>query len=258
MDISRQCKVRDLNWALLPDLVARLVRSGWTVKRASVGIRRYPDTLTFDSIEDAVANVRRDGAPRRYSIDLSGTPKALRLRRDRNIHDQEFLVLSMEGINDPSEVDNVMEFLALAPDEPLTLPPDAPRTAFVAHKFDEAGTQAADKLARFLELFGFDVETGRGYSPGPISDKVRARIESQAALFAILTPGNDNTWLTQESVIAEIRGKPLFVLKEKSAQFKPGMLADHEFIPFENSKIETTFISVLEGLRELGYLEFDD
>lgn len=221
-------------------------------------IRRYPNTLKFDSIEEAVGNVRKEGAPRRYWIELSDASREFRLDKDRNMHDEEYLILSLDGVKESSELDGVMEFLGLAPDEPVTLPPHSPRTAFLAHKFDKAGNEAADKLARFLESLGFKVQSGRAYSPGPISEKVRARIESQATLFVILTPGDDNTWLTQESVIAEIKGKPLFVLKEQSTEFKPGVLADHEFIPFEDSRIETIFVPVLEGLRELGYLEFGD
>jgi len=217
MNISRSCIITDLNWALIPDLVARLERQGWTIKRTSIEIRRYPDTLTFDTVDEAIVNVRKYGPPRRYSIGLSGGSKSLDLRRDSNIHGEEYLLLQMDKIDAAEELNGVMEFLGLAPDEPLTLPPDSPKTAFIAHKFDKAGMEAADKLARFLELLGFAVQSGRGYSPGPISEKVRSRIENQATLFVILTPGDENTWLTQESLIAEIKGKPLFVLKEQTA-----------------------------------------
>jgi len=49
---------------------------------------------------------------------------------------------------------------------------------------------------------------------------------------------------------------PRLISIEPPTQFKPGVLADHEFIPFQDSMIETTFVPVLEGLRELGYLDF--
>ncbi|HLW82345.1 MAG TPA: hypothetical protein VKS20_09920 [Candidatus Acidoferrales bacterium] len=110
-----------------------------------------------------------------------------------------------------------------------------------------------DKLARFLGLLGFAVITGRAYSPKSIADKVRSRMEQQAIVFVILTPGDDATWLVQESAIAKIQGKPLFLLKETSAEFKSGILADHEYIPFENGRVESCFVPILEGMREIGY-----
>lgn len=258
MDISRWCELRDVNWALMPDLLARLTRQGWAVKRSLVEIDRYPDTLNFDSIDEAMTNVRMAGAPRGYTLNVYGASKSFHLTRGVNIHHQEYLSVGMRNIGEACELDGVMEFLGLVQEKVTYLAPDAPRTAFLAHKFDRSGNEAADKLARFLELLGFAVKTGRGYTPGSIAEKVRSRIESQANLFVILTPGEDNTWLIQESLIAEIKEKSLFVLKEQTAQFKPGILADREFIPFEDANIEATFIPILEGLRDLGYLDFDD
>ena len=131
------------------------------------------------------------------------------------------------------------------------------RKAFIAHRFDTNGTDCSDKLARFLELIGFKVVTGRAYAPKSVASKVKDRIEEQAIIFVILTPGADDIWLTQESIIGEVKGKPLIIIKEKSVEFKPGILADHEYIPFDLSNIEVGFLAILEGLRELGYLEFD-
>ncbi len=252
--------VADLNWAIVPELLARLGRQGWDVKHVSITIRRYPDTLTFDSVDEAIANVRKHGPPKRYSINLttSGGSKSFSLSRDRNIHDEQYLVVGMNGVEDSAQLDGIVELFGLTPDELATFQSVPSRTAFVAHKFDRTGNEAADKLARFLELLGFAVQTGRGYAPGPISEKVLARIERQSTIFAILTPGDDNTWLTQESIVAEVQDKPLFILKERTAEFKPGILADHEFIPFENSGLEATFVPILEGLRELGYLDFEE
>ena len=47
--------------------------------------------------------------------------------------------------------------------------------------------------------------------------------------------------------------QPLFLLKENSASFNPGILGDWEYIPFEGANIERTYAPILEGLRELGY-----
>lgn len=227
------------------------------MKKQSVTLRRYPDKFTFELLEDACRDVREKGAPRFFTIHIGYFDKSLFISRDNNIYGEEFLHLELSGIDDPRKLDSLMEFLGLEPDEPATLPPGRPRTAFIAHRFDSAGDAAADKLARFLELLGFKVVTGRGYSPGSVAAKVRSRIEQQEVLFVVLTPGTDDTWLTQESVIAEIKGKPLFLVKDPNTEFKLGILADHEFIPFTAPNIESAFIAVLEGLRELGYLEFE-
>jgi len=159
----------------------------------------------------------------------------------------------LDGVDGITLLDELMDFLSLQPDEVSLLPPEPQRTAFVAHRFDERGEQAMDKLARFLGLLGFAVITGRAYSPKSIADKVRSRMEQQAIVFVILTPGDDATWLVQESAIAKIQGKPLFLLKETSAEFKSGILADHEYIPFENGRVESCFVPILEGMREIGY-----
>jgi hypothetical protein len=101
-------------------------------------------------------------------------------------------------------------------------------------------------------LLNFEVSTGRGFSPGSISEKVKARMERQSLVFAIMTAGDDSTWLIQESLLGSLE-KPLFLLKEKAYEFKPGLLGDHEYIPFTNLIIETTFVPILEGIRDLGF-----
>ena len=132
------------------------------------------------------------------------------------------------------------------------------RTVFIAHRFDERGQEADSKVARFLELLGFRVVTGRGFAPTPIAEKVKGRLTSQAIVIAILTTGDDSTWLVQESLLANLGGKPLFLLKEEGTSFKPGLLADVEYIPFESHAIEKAFIPLLEGLRELKLQAFEE
>ncbi len=79
-------------------------------------------------------------------------------------------------------------------------------------------------------------------------------MDAQAIIFAILTTGQDKTWLAQETLIADIAGKPLFLLKEKNYSHSGALLSDQEYIEFELPYIETTFVKILEGLREVGCL----
>jgi lambda repressor-like predicted transcriptional regulator len=63
VDISRSCKVPNLNWALVPAFAARLEKQGWSLAETSVEVQSPPDTLEFDSIEEACENVRAQGSP---------------------------------------------------------------------------------------------------------------------------------------------------------------------------------------------------
>jgi hypothetical protein len=234
-----------------------LTRHGVVVRSVSVELSRHPDTIKYDSLQDAANDVKKKGTPKWYTIWVFGRLQdsdfSLAIFRDRNIHRQEFLSLKVSGSEAPPILDSVMQFLDLKPDEPSTLPPNPPRTAFIAHRLDSTGTAAADKLARFLELLDFHVVTGRAYSPKSIAEKVRARIQDQSIVFVILTPGPDDTWLIQESVLGDVKGKPLVILKETSANFKSGILTDKEYIPFTLPHVDACFIPILEGLRDLGY-----
>lgn len=258
MKVERQCKAQALNWVLLPDLEAKLERLGLASQGshvASVTMERFPDTLTFDSTEDACQSVRELGAPRGFSVWL------YRVKDDKDVS----IYIGESGLGGikvhvegktitPDLLDVVVQFLGLQAADPAKPVQVLPRTAFIAHSFDEVGRAMADKLARFLELLGFAVVTGHAYAPTSVAEKVRTRLSQQAVVFVVLTAESDSTWLTQEAILAESAGKPLILLKAKEAEFKAALLVDHEYIPFEPPHVEAAFIPILEGLREVGYL----
>jgi hypothetical protein len=260
MKLKRWCKINGLNWGALPELESRLNRDNIIVERCTVSLNRFPDSVTYESLNEAVTDVLNGELPIYYDISLYGKIDEENsfyccISRLRNMHGQELLSLNVDGIKRVDIVDSIMTFLGLKPDEYSCLPDRPKKTAFIAHRFDNRGIECADKLARFMELIGFKVVTGRTYSPKSVSSKVRERIEKQEIVFAIITNGNDNTWLTQESVLTDVKGKPLIILKENGVEFKNGLLADLEYIPFEAPKIESGFIAILEGLREIGYFD---
>jgi hypothetical protein len=238
----------------LPQVSEHLKKRGYSTAYIKIELSRYPDAVQHESVQDALHDILANGSPKTYTIHLGD----LSVHRGRNIRGDRFQYLSLENVKDHSDIDSVMHLLQLEPDEPTTLPPRPARSAFIAHRFDEKGTEISGKLARFLELLEFRVVSGRAYAPGSVAEKVRTRIDEQAVLFVILTSGSDDTWLIQESIIANVKGKPIFVLKEDTATFKAGVLADHEYIPFNISSFESAFVPVLEGLRQLGYLEFSE
>ena len=253
MDIERSLKLFDFNWGAFKDIEIKFKKEEIDFEWARIRILRYPDEIGYDSIEDACRDVREKGPPKTFHIIIHGKYKSEETFSMRIHRGNYSFSLYMSGIDGLSPLNSIMEFLGLEPAEPLLLPPSPKRTAFIAHRFDPKGSELADKLARFMELLNFKVVTGRSYSPKSVADKVRERIETQALLFIIITPGEDDTWLTQESILGSIKGKPLIILKDKSTDFKSGILSDHEYISFLSPHIESTFIPILEGLRELGY-----
>lgn len=251
MELQRYCEPTELNWHTLPGIIPLLSPDAApTFTGISVSLTWHPDTRKHHTLEDAVEDVHAHGPPNVFVIHLHGSPPTRGLYVSSTT---DSIWVSLDHALSPDEIDRVSEFLGLTPREPSRLAPDRPRTAFVAHRFDEPSTAMADRLGRFLMLLNFDVKTGRGYAPRSVAEKVRMRIEEQEVLIALRTPGEDDTWLIQESILAGVQGKALIVLKELSAEFKPGLLADHEYIAFQAPHIEQTFMPVLEGLRELGY-----
>jgi hypothetical protein len=257
MKIQRWCKINELNWAALPDLKSRVERLGVAIRLEEVTLRRAPDTITYNSLQGAADAVRQHGAPRHYELHVSGRRDSenfqLLFNRTINLRNQEILLITASGVEDSKTLDTLTEFLGLLPLEPLQARPVLPKTGFIAHRFDDHGTECARRVARFLELLGFSIVTGRAYSPRPIAAKVRGRITAQELLFVILTPGADNTWLTQEPIVGECKDKPLFLLKQEGFDYKSGLLGDREYIPFSPECVEATFTPILEGLRDLGY-----
>ncbi len=246
-----------LNWAALPELPARLARHGVSVTRQSVKFDRFRERLELDSLVDGSREVLLGPAPGWYEIDLrgkhNGNDVRISIARFMNLHRQALQTITLSDFIDRDLVQSMAQFLGLQDEVPLNTSRAPERSAFVAHRFDELGTATAEKVSRFLELLGFTVVSGRGFSPASVAAKVRARLSAQAIVVVVLTPGDDATWLIQESVLGESLGKPLIVVRDHDAPFKPGLLADLEYIPFRTPHVETAFVSLLEGLRELGY-----
>ena len=124
-------------------------------------------------------------------------------------------------------------------------------SAFITHAFDDEGTAYANELARFLGYLGIECQSGRGFAPGSIAEKVSSRLAKHDMFVAILTPQEDNTWVTQEIATAKALDKHIFIMKEAGVRLKPGILGDHEYIQFPRGQLSKAFIPVLEGLAEI-------
>lgn len=259
MNLTRHFHSSSINWEALPELSARLARHNVTLEKAGVTFSSFPNSIEIESLEAAREKVRTGFNPHTYRLFLNckqdDRSVTIFIFRQWSVHGGWSQAVCLFDSIDETLLTSVADFLGLQPAVlPSPPPPSRPRTVFIAHRFDELGASCADKTARFLELLGFHVATGRGYAPISVAQKVRVRLLSQAIVVAILTPGDDNTWLVQESVLSESHGKPLIVIRDRSADFKTGILGDLEYIPFMAPAVETVFIPLLEGLRELGYV----
>jgi hypothetical protein len=257
MKISRTCKQQELNWHTLPELILRLVNLGINIKQTNATLHSFPDSIGYESLEEVTKSIKDGFHPTRYSIHLSGEQdgKNVCVSIMGKFYDDgdPLIQLEIDGSNDRKTLDSIADFLGLTHEEPYATANPEPRTCFIAHRFDDLGSECADKLARFLELLGFKVVTGRSYSTKSVSAKVGNRINSQALLIVVFTAGEDSTWLYEESIFAHAKEKPIFILKDMKANFKSALFGDLEYISFESPRIEIGFIPILEGLRELGY-----
>jgi hypothetical protein len=257
MYLSVFCNPKKLTAAEILGVPPCLARYGVVVDSVRIRLYKFQEHSEFSSLEEFEAYARETGMARRFELRFSGKQKEKRvgfeIDQDKEGGDDYSISVSMEAEAPREPIEAVIKLLALTTS---TVPPKLQRlarTVFIAHKFDAVGTACADKVARFLELLGFRVATGRGYAPQSIAAKVRERLEKQAVVVALVTPGDDATWLVQESLLAQLAGKPLLLVRESTAPLNPGLLADHEYIPFEAPHIEQAFIPLLEGLRELSF-----
>jgi len=143
------------------------------------------------------------------------------------------------------KIDAIQQALGLIPLERLI------DTTFVAHGFDDIGKAYAGEARLFFEALGIKVETGEYYEPGNVPDKVKARIENCDMFVAIVTPQDDHTWITQETMFADSKGKQPVVMVDNSVDYKAGMLGDKEYIPFTAGHLSEGFIRILQGLNKL-------
>lgn len=262
MDIIKYCKISEINWSSLPELASRIENLGYSNIEISISLNWYPDRYSKLIPEKAIEIVNRKGQPSTFDIDCWGEKGEKRssfsLKRIWNMHNQELLIISTSNVEDEKVAESIITYFGLEVDShETTIKEVLNRTAFIAYRFDEHGESLAFRLTRFLELLGFKVTTGRAFSPKKVSQKVEERISKQSIFFVILTEGQDDTWLTQEPTIAKTQGKPIFLLKESHYEYNSGIFADQEFIPFDGSNFEKSYIQIMEGLRELNLLKYN-
>lgn len=122
------------------------------------------------------------------------------------------------------------------------------KSVFLAHRFDENGTETAASLSEFLRRLGFDVKEGSGYEGRDIPDKVSERIRSQDILVALVTKG-DPSWILSEVAYAKALGRQIIVIIEKGCEFKKGILgSDFEHMEFPVDQLEKCYSSLVYAL----------
>lgn len=122
------------------------------------------------------------------------------------------------------------------------------KSVFLAHRFDDEGTETADSLSQFLRRLGFDVKEGSGYEGRDIPDKVSERIRSQDILIALVTKG-DPSWILSEVTYAKALGRHIVLIIERGCEFKKGILgSDFEHLEFPAGQLEKCYSSLVYAL----------
>ena len=247
---SLYCEPTSPNWSHfrhLPDLLTKMAFKIQSISADNLG---GIESHSYDAIDD-ITPENFEGS--HYHIRIrSSDEKSITILRINDIGGQEFQKVTVDGFLEQKALLEICQFLGLKKKKPKDV---YAKTVFIAYRFDAVGQSFADRLSLFLKLLDFAVVTGKPFSPKSISDKVKSRMDSQDIVIAIHTQGDDNTWITQESVLASV-SKPLFILKQRESTFKSGILSDREFIEFSES-VDTCFIQLLEGFKELG-IEFKE
>lgn len=248
--IELSCSDKEPNWSSFKHIKTIFEKIGFQLNTITASVTKGAEQLSFDDIDDITSDNFKN---RNYSININlRDNKTIRLNKGVNIHSQKYQYLSIDGVKNKEQLYEIADFLGL---EKMEYKKRVEKKVFIAFRFDEVGEVYANKVSQFLKLLDFEVVTGKKFSPESVAEKVKSRMDKQDIVIAIHTPGNDKTWITQETLLASIN-KPLIILKQKEADFKPGILNDHEYIEFSGN-IETTFISILEGIQELG-IEFKE
>ncbi len=243
MRVVRHYQPKEVNWLLLPDLLAKISaeipdsekREGEKCDILYVvpgfRISTFSQRIVLDSPEDFVDFVkstpepleatevllecfRKPGTLRPYDLPppyFRFSSKALRIEVEVARTTTNSAMSTLEEIEGKLQLEPAkppQESQGKEAEEERHLP----RTVFVAHAFDEGGRSYAFQLTKFLNLLGFQVVTGEGFSPQSVSAKVKRRLTAQEFVVAILSRNEDLTWLTQEMTAADVSGKPIFLL----------------------------------------------
>ena len=136
--------------------------------------------------------------------------------------------------------------------------PNVSASAFIGYSFDGPGREVADRLAEFLETFGFQVVTGEPFEATRVSDKVKERIREQGVALCIFTKPDGTSkqfseWVRDEATFASALNKPLFILVEQAVGGIPDIHGDQEYITFDDSNLAPAILRVLQGLKAAGF-----
>lgn len=122
------------------------------------------------------------------------------------------------------------------------------KSIFLAHRFDELGSELSSILNRFLVRLGFDVKEGAGYEAKDIPEKVAMKIDCQDIFIALVTSG-DNSWILSEAAYAKGKNKYLIIICQDSVTFNKGIIGgDYEHLPFPEASIEKCFSELVYAL----------
>lgn len=281
MILIREYQLKEINWILLPDLLTAIAesipanerkRDDWVLSPAEkYRTSTFSQHIEVDTAEDFLQFIAKSTEPPlQVEVELGcietlnglyatrGEPAFFTLiwGKKNRIRIELARSTATIGLGHLERIEKVLQLVAASPakaEEPSKNLTPLKKQVFIAHSFDEKGRSYAYQLTKFLNLLGFEVATGEGYSPEKVSTKVKRRLLAKELVIAIISPKEDYVWLIQEMAGADFLGKPLIPLVEQGVDFKGGVHGDLEYIKFKDGEISQTFTPITEGLRELGF-----
>lgn len=71
MKLSYYCDLAKLNWAAVSELPSHLHRHGLNTTSTSATLRRFPEAVEFEAMEEVFEYVKRKGDPSAFDIHLA-------------------------------------------------------------------------------------------------------------------------------------------------------------------------------------------
>jgi hypothetical protein len=225
----------------------------WALHNASYYLCYPSECVSVAKLNEVDEVVKTKGQPQDFYVAFAtqhGSKFNLETRRESRIE-----IRVEPAVDSPYDLLNAIEAALSLQLISQTSKDRVLASAFIAHSFQEDGSSYANELARFLGLLRIHSQSGRGFAPMKVSEKVTARLARHDLFFGIITPEEDYTWITQEMAAAASLKKDVFILKQEDVKLKEGILGDHEYIAFPKGQFSKTFIPILEGLNELRGIE---
>ncbi len=120
---------------------------------------------------------------------------------------------------------------------------------FLSYRFTDANELPALRIKQFLTLLDVEVLSGASYEPRQVSEKVLSKLRQPLDFIVLLLTGDGESMWTRDEIGAALhQGIALVPLVEGGMSLEPGLLADVEYVEFQNGHVGDAFLKLLEAV----------